>query len=187
MAKGSDLMLQFRKEVLKAAEDLVSAKTTKQIGQEALKIVKRRTKLGYGVPANGARRERLKALSDSYVEQRQGRAVYFTDRLQRVRRVPTSNRFRSEIDLDASTTPRKSNLTLTGTLLDSLKTFVRGRGLVTIEPTGTRPDGKTNKEVSAFVSEERPYLHLSNNEIRQLQQFALDILELRVKKNLTKL
>ena len=65
----------------------------------------------------------------------------------------------------------KSNLTVSGQLLNSIKAFFKKRE-ITIEPTGTRRKYRgakgqaigqslTNKEVADFVQEDRPFLLVS--------------------------
>ena len=171
----------------KAVDEILGPQAMGQIVDEATIIVRRRTLLGFGVAADGSRRQKLKKLADSYIEQRAGKAVYFTDKQGRVRRIPTSSRFRSRLKLSPKTTPGKSNLTLTGQLLDSLRGFVTGPGRGEIRPVGLRSDGLSNEDVARFVDEAgRPFLHLSDNEIKQLEIFAGELFEALLRKNLTK-
>lgn len=175
-------------QIIAAANKVINRQNTKKILDEAATIIRRRTLLGFGVEENGGARRRLKKLSGSYIEQRQGRAVYWTGKNGKVRRVPTSAKFRSRLRLSTKTTPGKSNLTLSGQLLDSIKATVQGPGRGFIAPDGSRTDGFTNQEIATFVEEAgREFLNLSNNEIKQLEQFAGDILRIDIEKLLTKL
>jgi hypothetical protein len=169
----SNLAKQLRKQVEKAIDKAVkkikSSSEMQNFADLTAEIIRRRTRLGYGVKSPGARRERLKPLSESYIEQRRGDAVYFTDDQGQVRRVTTSDKFKQRKKLSARTTPNKSNLTFTDQMLDSLTGFARS-GEFKVEPTGQRDDGLTNRQVAEYVEEERPFLTLSRSEIKQLQQ-----------------
>lgn len=70
--------------------------------------------------------------------------------------------------------PNKSNLTLTGQLINSLKgrSNFRKQG-ITIIPTGTRKDGKTNKEVAEEVAKKgRPFLGLDEKGKQRIIQIV---------------
>lgn len=55
--------------------------------------------------------------------------------------------------------PAKSNLTLTGQLLSSIEYTVKANEkTIVIEPTGSRDDGKTNKEVAEELSKRKTRL-----------------------------
>ncbi len=161
-----------------AGQKALSRSNTKKILDEAAKIVRRRTLLGFGVEENEGPRKRLKKLSASYKEQRR--------RLGKPRKVSTGEKFRSKLRLSPKTTPAKSNLTLTGQLLDSIRARVTGPGKGFLTPTGQRNDGFSNEEIAAFVEEAgRDFMNLSNNEIKQLSDFAQDILQVDIEKLLT--
>ena len=181
-------ILEIQAEINKAVDRVKSRQNMQKIVDEAAVIIRRRTLLGFGVPVDGRKRERLKKLSSSYIEQRKGQAVYFTSKSGKVIRVPTSAKFRSRMSLSTKTTPSKSNLTLTGQLLDSLKGTVTGFGRGVIKVTGQRDDGGTNEDIASFVDDNgRPFLHLSNNEIKQLAILAADLMKNELKNVLTKL
>jgi hypothetical protein len=112
--------------------------------------------LGYGVKKDLGRKEKLRELSFDYKE------------------------FRRENKdlLSRATRPSKSNLTLTGQMLDSLRIRKFRRGLVTIGPYGRRraagfsPTKLTNPQLTEILEANgRPYLHLSRLEVKQLQRF----------------
>lgn len=181
-------MREIELEAKKVIRELQGRVQMQKILDEATTIVRRRTLLGFGVPDNGARRVKLKPLSQSYKDQRAGKVVFYTDKLGRVRRVKTGAGFKSRIKLSDRTTPSKSNLTLSFQMLASLRGIVTGLGKGTIKPTGTRSDGMTNAQVAQFVTEQgREFLNLSDNEIKQLEIFIEDIGIRILKKNLTKI
>ncbi len=180
----SDITRQIKKAVDAAVREVQSPRNMKRLGNQSIEIIRRRTLLGFGVPDNGANKERLKKLAPSYISQRRGEVAFFTDKLGRTRKIPNPTR---RPTLSAKTSPAKSNLTFKGLLLDSMRAFVKGLGRVEIEPTGTRPDGLTNAKVAEFVSDQRPYLNLSNNEIRQVEQSLSKQLTSILRKKLTNL
>jgi hypothetical protein len=71
--------------------------------------------------------------------------------------------------------PRKSHLTLTGQLLESLDYDIdRSKGEVVVKPTGKRDDGKTNVEVTEdLATRGRTYLGLDNKGIDRVRQLVI--------------
>lgn len=140
---------RFFDHVNKARFDMQSVKEMQAVGGFALGLIIKRTRIGYGVSEFLADKERLKRLSPKYIKARQ-----------------------SFQGLDSTTTPAKSNLTRTGQMLRSTKVTRVTRSTATIEPTGTRDDGLTNKEVAAFQEEQgRTYLNVSRLEQAQILRF----------------
>jgi hypothetical protein len=144
--------------------------------------------LGFGVSRPEGKRKRFKKLSESYKAVRKNQVRFFTDKSGRLRKInkPKGKAKKNQgsrggtfkfpdgskhPDLSNLTTPSKSNVTFTSEMLNSLKAFARA-GKITIQPSGTRSDGKTNKQIVAFLSNQgRIFLNLSDNEINQLAQF----------------
>lgn len=113
----SNVRLQFNKIISRiesAIKDTVSNKEKKKVAEFALNVVVKRTRLGYGVKENFGKKEKLAKLKDSYVDKRKK----FTG-------------------LSSLTRPKKSNLTRTGSMLDSMKAKFQGKTIV-IAPTGKR-------------------------------------------------
>lgn len=130
----------------KTVDDITSNATLEDIGRAIAEIIRVRTRLGYGVSRQGSKRTKLKPLSDMYKAYRR------------------QNRRR----LSPETSPNKSNLTFTGQLLDSL-TFKAGRGKLRVEPSGRRRGGLTNLKLAEHVTDQgRPFLNLSDNELKQI-------------------
>lgn len=117
----------------KAVKQSVSAAALKEIGEFTKDIVVKRTRLGYGVEKNFSQREKLAPLKKSYTK---ARSMFS--------------------GLSARTTPKKSNLTLTGQMLESM-TFRVSKGSVTIFPSGTRGDGNSNLDVAMWNAKSRTY------------------------------
>lgn len=143
--------------VLKGIRDrfdrAADSKEMRRLGDKAAEMIRIRTRLGYGVPRDDAKRRKLKSLQPTTIEQR----ILLSQRGL----------------MSQFTRPRRSNLTATGQLLDSLQTIkARGKQVI-IGPKGSRWDTDlTNPEVSEFVSRQgRPYLHLTALEVKKLARF----------------
>lgn len=141
-----------------------------KLGKLARDIIYRRVKSGFGVVSTErapSEKRRLKPLSQSYIEQREGRAVYFTKN-GKVLRVPASSRFRVQRPrLGEFGSPRRSNLTFTGQMLNALRYEANARGIsLFIENSPRRDDPYTNKEIAEFVQEQgRPFFTLTTDEL----------------------
>lgn len=133
------------KDVVKKAE---SQGLLTNVAARAIELIVRRTREGKGVRRPGGSTYRLKPLSASYV---------------RFRRENASR-------LSSFTSPRKSNLTFTGQLLNSLA-LKKGARSIVITPTGIRDDGQSNAAVAKHVSRVRPFLALSKDEQREVGDF----------------
>lgn len=130
-------------------EESVKPEHLKALGDEAVRLITVRTRLGYGVDTPGAERQKLKPLSDAYIEMRR----------------------KSRGKLSGMTAPARSNLTFTGQMLESLKVIAK-RFSVSIEPSGQRDDGISNQDVAQSVTRfGRPFISLSRLEIKQLKRF----------------
>lgn len=127
-------------------------KFMREVGEESIRLIFTRTKLGYGVPNQGGAKQKLKPLSSLYVQLRKT--------------------IQKKGGLDPSTTPKKSNLTKTGQMLRSIKIKRSNDGTVWIGPMGYRKDGLTNEEVANKVSKARPFMYLTNLETKKIQRFA---------------
>lgn len=108
------------KKVTGQIEASLSSSVMRQIGEFACMIIARRTRLGYGVAAMGEKKERLASLDPDYIKLR--RELKSAGRAQ----------------MSPLTTVGKSNLTLTGQLLDSLKVIKYAAGRCLIGPEGSR-------------------------------------------------
>lgn len=156
MAKTKDLargLLQFSQKI---RQNIVSQRRLDPIVQlyaeEAANLIKTRTRRGYGVPADGAPAERLKALS------REPAGRSYVDFRKRTRSA-----------LSSETSPGKSNLTYSGQMLDSLYARRRRIGNWSINLKSQRDDGKTNPQVARYAAiGGRPFLFLSKSELSVL-------------------
>lgn len=157
---GSKVNIKKLEAALAAAiKEVESPQTMKEVGEEMADRIRKRTRLGKGVAERGGNPEPLKPLSRSYRDQRAGKVAFFTDEEGIVhpykpKRAPK---------LSPQTSAGKSNLTRTGELLDSIAVLTAKLGSVII---GLK--GKRNKDVAAYVSQDRPFLNLSKPELNGL-------------------
>jgi hypothetical protein len=113
--------------------------------------IKTRTRLGRGVQKTDGKLEPLKKLSDKYVKVRQ----------------------KNKPDLK-ETTPKRSALTATGQMLDSIKGIRRGSTFSFFfegkrsKELGNRIPKLTNDEVAGYVKKDRPFFYLSKPEMNNL-------------------
>lgn len=129
--------------------DKVVQKSLEPLGREAIRLIVVRTRLGYSVSRQGASRGRLKKLSPNYVK--------FRERFSR---------------LSSLTTAKRSNLTLTGQMLDSMEIIKISNRNVVIGPRGRRSDGTKNEDLARWVQKAgRPFLNISRTEQVQLIRF----------------
>ena len=79
--------------------------------------------------------------------------------------------------------PKRSNLTLTGQLLNSIKaTVVKSKRQVVIEPTGKRDDGLTNKEVASELADNgRKFLGLDLIGVQRIRRMVLEVLRRNIR------
>jgi hypothetical protein len=140
--------------IRKIVEKAASADELRALGEEACNIIRIRTRLGYGArPTIGGERFRHRPLSERYIRFREGAR-----------------------DLSNLTTPSRSNLTLTGQMLESLDVIRVARGTLVIGPTGTRTDrrsrGVKNEQVARWLADQgRTFMGLTTPEVSQLVRF----------------
>jgi len=131
-----DKMIKKLKDIGTSMEDEVI-----DVAKAAVELIKKRTRLGFGVKNHGDTKKKLKPLSKEY-------------RAQRKRNKPTG-----------PTTAGKSNLTKSGDMLDDLKAKKKDGNTATIEF-----DGKDSQDKAEWVSDDRPFNKLSKAEQKQLTQ-----------------
>lgn len=151
MSRAQNDLSKFTGKIADLMRDAAKQDVLRPVALKAIELIQRRTRLGYGVPdgTNGtAEREKLKPLSERYIEARK------------------------KGQLGDFATPKRSNLTFTGQLLASLDVIKLTRGSVVIGPTGSRRGGGTNAQVAKYVAEQgRQFLSLSRPEAEQLRRF----------------
>lgn len=144
-------------------ESIIDKPAMKSLGEAIAEIVRVRTRLGYGVRGNNEKREKLKPLSAIYVQYRKD----------------------NRASLSGLTRFKKSNLTFTGELLDSVKPLRVKEGEVRVGPSGVRSGGLKNIDLGTYVSQKgRPFLNLSDNELKQLSRILDEGLNKSLKRRL---
>jgi len=137
----------FNKNTKKIMKEL--SKSMPEVGEMIEASVKKRTRLGYGVDGNYKSKSKLAKLTDQYKKHRK--------------------RLKKKGKLSKDTSPAKSNLTKSGSMLDKLSTKInKKKYTVQVKPSGADSDGVSNKKKSVWVSKDRPYLYLSTPEIKRI-------------------
>lgn len=170
----SDAAEQF-KNLADAITEFKSRKILQLVGNKIKDIIYKRTKSGFGVNDDSkfgeSQRQKLKKLSKSYIAQREGKAFFFK-RDGKIYKIDLPQQgFRPKQKSQGSFFgAKRSNLTYTGQLLESIRVRVYdSRVEVDIPPT-SRDDGQTNAEVGKFVSRERPFFNLTEGELKIIDQ-----------------
>jgi hypothetical protein len=147
--KNKENMARWVAKLNGAVMDASGPEQMKAIGAFMIQKIAVRTRLGYGVNDNLAEKSKLNKLSNPYKEFRK------------------SYPFLSDL-----TTPNKSNLTKTGSMIDSLKVKDFRKNAIRIGPTGFDRDGVSNSS-KAFMQEKmgRVFLRLSAQEVKQVRIF----------------
>jgi len=154
-----DLTDKFNGNIQEVVDDVASPQAMEKLGEAASELIRKRTRLGYGVAEENGSKGKLKPLSEPYKKTRK-------------RNKPTG-----------PSTPAKSNLTYTGQMLDDLGPVQSSQGHVEI---GFKTDKSTKK--AEWVTEGgRPFNNLSKSEIKQLEQALSDEIGKSLKSNLDKL
>lgn len=141
--------------VMSEAQDLLDQLTSKEnlskLGEEAAEMVKVRTRLGYG--CRDGKKEKLNPLSPGYIKQRKKK------------------------NIPSTTTSTKSNLTLTGEMLDSIIYQVDGKELI-IKFSNL----DSVKKAEWVTLGDRPFMELTKQEVKRVSDFLSDIVTELAKK-----
>jgi hypothetical protein len=151
MSKATNQLSKFTLGLSNAVKEAIDRVQMDRLGKFTVDLIVKRTRLGYGVDANNATKSPLARLSDKYVKRRKTFA-----------------------DLSATTRPKKSNLTLTGQMLASVQHKYKSKGVVIIEPTGTRRDGQKNLDIAKYNAERSPsriFNRISGLEFAQIMRY----------------
>jgi hypothetical protein len=153
---------KFGKRLKRVAEDAFESKEIRDaLGAFAVEQIVKRVRLGYGVKEQGGSRQKLKPLSDTYREFRK----------------------RYSGQLSQFTSVKRSNLTLSGQMLDSLTHSTPRKSIVIYFEGRRRPfpltrGGKrrtislTNQELANIHhSGARPFLYFTRSEETRFTQF----------------
>lgn len=150
MAKNNKQnMVDFVARLNKQIEATTGPAEMKAIGGFLIQKIAIRTRLGYGVNNHLDEKSKLKPLSPKYKEFRKSYPYLYN-----------------------MTKPKMSNLTLTGSMIDSLAIKAIGKNSIRIGPTGTDRNGVSNSS-KAYWQEKagRVFLRLSRQEVKQARIF----------------
>ena len=152
MAARNDIS-RFTQALLRTFNSATNTVQMRALGQQAIKKIVRRTRLGYGVDEKGDKKFKLEPL----------------------RPMTIANRLRNKRRLHGQTRPKRSNLTFTGQMLNSMKVKRASHGVVAVGPKGSRREGGiTNPDLAELHAngttrmKPRPFNNLSRLERRQL-------------------
>lgn len=144
-----DFTSKVQDELNKIAKKAKETNILKLLGEKAVELIRKRTKLGYGVKTQGGTKSKLKPLSEGY------------------------KKVRKKTGVASSTSINKSNLTLTGEMLKDLKYEIEdGRIVVGWD------EGSFSHDKAEWNTEKgRAFNNLSKAEIKQLRDFLEDLLK----------
>lgn len=154
-----DIFDELKKRYRIAITTYLNLSEIKRVADFSGDLIRRRTRLGYGVKKEGGTKGKLKELSDSYKARRRKKAS----------------------ELHSETTPARSNLTYTGQMLDSiyaqrvsLNEFVLSlrpyRKPVPTKKKNAKKRQLTNEQVAEFNEQKgRTFFNLSRSELRQVE------------------
>jgi hypothetical protein len=159
--------------------------TYTDLARQATDIMYKRVKSGYGVDndkSDNPQKQKLLELSNSYKQVREGRIRFF---IKNGRVIPwrpgKGEKFKSPVTGEFGSA-RRSNLTLTGQMLNAITYRTTREGFkLYIDNTIRSGDNKTNAQVAGYVRERRPFFALTGGEQRTiLKQFTDSILRLLI-------
>lgn len=158
MAARTDIS-NFTQSILRTFRRATDQRQMRALGEFAIMLIVRRTRLGKTYT-----RERVRVALDKIRERPKRLAPLspnYVDFRKKNRRL-----------LSRFTTPRRSGLTFTGQMLDSMKVKRASKGIVAIGPSGRRNEMLANLHASGTANmPARPFNNLSALEARQLQRY----------------
>lgn len=150
MSKATTKLKAIFKRLEDTLNEATRAENIRPVAEFVIDLVIKRTRLGYGVQKQFGSKYKFPSLSPNYVK------------------------FRKKYSgLSETTSPSKSNVTLTGQLLDSIKIIKQTKGSVSFAPSGVRRGtGLKNEDLALFLKEKgRVFLNISELEYAQMVRF----------------
>lgn len=139
-----DVLKKIQEQLQKAVDKALGKSFLDSLGKEISTGMRTRTRLGKGVESEGKKLDKLKELSPKYKKQRA--------------------KDKAKGKLFPMTTPKKSNLTRTGQLLNSLTSSTNGN-TITISFKENRDDSKQNIKIVGYQEDQnRPFFYISKPE-----------------------
>lgn len=126
----------------------ISGNSLKDIAKDTAKSVQTRSRLGKSVVKDGANVSRLEQLKPTYKKQRKG--------------------LKKGGKLSNKTTPNKSNLTKSGSMLNNIKSRTTTNGFEIYI------NGEKNQEKAKYVQKNRPFMFLAKFEIKLIIESIID-------------
>ena len=178
MIENIEVLTLLRTRVQAAINRSITRPFLTEAGKRSVKLIRTRTRLGGAIPSG-----RLKKLSKSYVLQRKGNALFFTKngKVLAIKKTKKNtglfNNYKP--NLFALTTAGRSNLTATGSMLNSMRSKVVTTKSINIylknSPRKTlfgEADSTTNSKIANYVAEGgRKFLGLRKSEKNNMQRF----------------
>jgi hypothetical protein len=152
------------------------------LARESRDLIYKRVKAGYGVTTTedgkGAK-VKLKKLSPAYIRYREGK-VQFTTRDGRLVKFNVNN----PPVLGEFASFKRSNLTLSGRMLSSMKARTRNFGFtIAIPNTSREGDELTNAEIARIHDDgDRPFFHLTESELKQIKSKVQKQVQSKIRK-----
>ncbi len=171
---------EFEEKIRKLEFMLNSNEVKKRMGKFLKEIIYRRVKSGKGVTSETAENPehvKLKPLSKRYIKMRETATGthYSAKQAPRSKRKKITAVYRKQrtgkvIQTGEFFAPGRSNATLTGQMLNSMRDIVTLKGFKIYIPATKRNGSKlTNAQVYEFFSKDRPFFAITPGEMRILQ------------------
>ena len=168
MKMGLDAVIKLVLEEMKKA--FSDKKLISEIAQEVVETIRKRTRVGKGLDGNQI--TNLKRLDDNNIKQQKPRRYI--------------NFRKTYPKLSSKTTPAKSNLTLTGEMLDDLTFKLKGSDILRKVEIAIYEE-ESRKKARWVTDGGRPFLGLSDNEKKFIIRLLFKKVEERINKNLSKI
>lgn len=169
------MIKDFEKRFKLLIQGITSREFQTRVAKALIQKMYGRIKTGYGVnndtlQPDQTKKEKLAPLSQSYVAQRKGTVAFFT----RKDGVVVAYKPKSKPRLHSTASPGRSNLTMTGQMLEALKYEVDKGIRIFIANTGRDDSDLSNSEVAALASLKRPFLAVTDEEMKVVNRMYKD-------------
>lgn len=152
------------KNVGKVIEKITSKKCMSDLGKEIIAMVEKRTKLGYG--SKDGTKKKLTPLSPPYKKYRKNL------------KNPKESKAKNKPNLSGNTSPSKSNLTLTGKMLEDMKEDSSiGKVIVDFKSDFSREKAEWNTEKG------RAFMELTKQEEKRVAKKVQEIADNIIRKS----
>lgn len=168
---------KLKKLEIALTRDIFSRRGMERLGDLGRDLIFKRTKSGFGVKNNS--RQKFKTLSASTILGRSGKISF---RVIGDNVVPLPGPGKS-IVTGSFGAPKRSNLTLTGQMLDSMTVNAQSQKVEILIPNTKRRGSRlSNSDVAELVSRERPFLALTMAEATIIEKEIISLVRKNVKR-----